>query len=319
MTWRGSLLLPSRAELVRPGYRFRPCREIDAPAVAAIANERCGFRALSDEMPVRWLSRPGNDAELDFVVVDAPDGSMAGYVRIYCDPPQDEPIFMGGVAAGYQGRGLGTSLCRYAEARAAQLTAETHDTVTLLGRAPSGCSDGGPLFQSLGYTEERHLLLLQADTNEVLRRLPTPTEFSITEGQTEDGPEVYRVLSESFVDHWGTSWPTYEAWAHDGGGVWLAAWSGETVVGVLVVAPHLVEDPDSAQFVELGVRPPWRRSGVSRALLRRGAELTLALGRPRVGLFMDGESTTGARQLFNALGFHAAPRFTYWSKQLRPC
>jgi ribosomal protein S18 acetylase RimI-like enzyme len=285
--------------------------------VAAIANEQCGLRALSEEVPARWLSRPGSDAELDFVVVDAPDGSLAGYVRIHCDPPRNEPIFMGGVAAGHQARGLGTSLCRYVEARAAQLTAETHGTVTLLGRVASGCSDGDLLLKSLGYTEERHLLLLRAEASEVLRRLAAPTHFPITEARTEDGPEVYSVLSESFIDHWGTSWPTYETWAHDGRGVWLAARSGETIVGVLVVAPHLVEDPDSAQFVELGVRPPWRRHGVSRALLRRGIELVSVFGRRRVGLLMDGESTTGAKQLFDALGFHAAPRFTYWSKRLR--
>jgi mycothiol synthase len=314
LTWEGVQLLGFCPEPIRGDYHFRPCHEADLGAVAEIASAVAGVRSLSEESAARWLSRPGSEPELDFLVAEAGDGTVAAYVRIYCDPPRDEPIFMGGVALAHHGRGLGSAICSYAEARAAQMTLATSGEVVLLARVASGRSDTAQLFRSRGYIEARHLLLMRADPSQVLQRLPSPTDFRVAQARVEHAREVYDVLSASFADHWGTSWPTFGAWLHDADGVWLLAWDGPTVVGALVVAPCLVEDENSAQFVELGVLPTVRRGGVASALLRHGLNLVSDWGRTGVGLYMDGESTTGAKQVFNTLGFLAVPRVTYWSR-----
>lgn len=293
---------------------MRPCAVEDLQSVAAIANSRAGFRAVSEATVAHWLGRFGSDPERDFVVVVAPGERLAGYLRIFADPPFDEPIFMAG--SGLDRRGLGTWLCRCAEARGAQMSRGAHGPVELLARVPEGCSSGASLLAARGYREARHLDLLVADSGELLHALGRSPDVKVTLERGRE-LEVYEILRESFRDHWGTSWPAYEAWRPEAGEAMFVAWRERRMIGALLVGSQTVEDPYCAQFIELGVPLEHRRDGVARALLRHGAKYALELDRERVGLFMDSESTTGARQLFYGLGFRSSPRFTYWSKRLR--
>lgn len=301
-----------------PGLSMRAFRASDSPAVAEIANACVGARVLASDAPLHWWERPGTDHQRDLVVIADRHERIRGYARIYADPPFDEPIVMAGIAASGadEDERLGEILCCYAEERAIALTTAPHGG-TLLARAPTRCELAARLLKARGYREERHLLSLSASVDALLARLTDAPEMTIEQVGVADLPRAYETLAASFSDHWGTSWPTFAAWRHDLlDGVPLLASSGSEVLGVLVVASSFVEHRDSAQFVELGVVDRRRRSGVARALLRRGAEWALRQHRTRIGLYMDGESTTGATEMFRALGFLATPRFTYWSKRI---
>lgn len=298
------------------GVSLRTFAAHDGPAVAAIANSRSDAPVLTLDALLHWSERPGANRERDFVVASRTAGKVCGYARIYADPPFDEPIFMAGIAPGTD-EPLAEILCSYAEERARDLSKAAPDGGRLLARMPVGCGIAAGLLQRRGYREERHLLLLEADAAAVRAQLRDPPEIAIVEGDEADLPRAYETLRASFADHWGTSWPSYACWRHDLTGVPLIARSGSEVMGVLIVAPSFVERGDAAQFVELGVVPERRRDGVARALLRQGADWTLRHGRARICLYMDGESTTGAKEIFGALGFASSPRFTYWSKPVR--
>lgn len=74
---------------------------------------------------------------------------------------------------------------------------------------------------------------------------------------------------------------------------------GDGVVGYVAVELQ----PDGSGYIDyLGVAPHARRTGVASALVRAGVDELLALGANSVGLTVR-EGSTGARELYAALGF----------------
>jgi ribosomal protein S18 acetylase RimI-like enzyme len=67
----------------------------------------------------------------------------------------------------------------------------------------------------------------------------------------------------------------------------------------------------------LGVRRPWRRRGLGRALLLQAFAEFRSRGRRGVGLGVDGLNTTGAVRLYEQVGMHVARRFDHYRKPLR--
>jgi ribosomal protein S18 acetylase RimI-like enzyme len=67
----------------------------------------------------------------------------------------------------------------------------------------------------------------------------------------------------------------------------------------------------------LGVRRPWRRRGLGRALLLHSFRALRERGKPRVGLGVDGSNPTGAVQLYEAAGMRVVRRFDHWEKERR--
>jgi ribosomal protein S18 acetylase RimI-like enzyme len=68
----------------------------------------------------------------------------------------------------------------------------------------------------------------------------------------------------------------------------------------------------------LGVRPPWRRQGLGRALLLQAFAEFRARGKRGAGLGVDGLNTTGAMRLYEQAGMDVARRFDQYQKSLDP-
>lgn len=131
----------------------------------------------------------------------------------------------------------------------------------------------------------------------------------------EDGQEraMYEASMDAFADHWGFEPRPYEdwAWRHVDGSLadrslQFLAWGGDEIAGVCLCAPRQSLRPGFGWVDVLGVRPPWRRRGLAIALLTRAFEEFRARGFDRVGLGVDGESTTGALELYERAGMHVA-------------
>ena len=67
----------------------------------------------------------------------------------------------------------------------------------------------------------------------------------------------------------------------------------------------------------LGVRRPWRRRGLGRALLLHAFGEFRARGKRGAGLGVDGLNPTGAVRLYEQAGMHVARRFDQYAKPLR--
>lgn len=137
--------------------------------------------------------------------------------------------------------------------------------------------------------------------------LPTGLEICAR----EPGQErlVYEAHMSSFADHWGFELRPYEEWARRVVESKLAdptlqfvAWDGDDIAGVLLGRPHQSLEPGFGWVDVLGVCPPWRRRGLALALLLHAFAEFRERGYDRVGLGVDGESTTGALQLYSRAG-----------------
>lgn len=126
----------------------RPARRRDAAALAALSRPFVRSGALRE----RPLSHYASDAA-DFLVVDAPDGTLAGCLGLRAhpaDPANDRPaagvLYNFCVAPASQGRGIGAALLRSAVARARSRS---------LGSLFTATTGSGDLFLRHGFAPAR--------------------------------------------------------------------------------------------------------------------------------------------------------------------
>jgi len=68
----------------------------------------------------------------------------------------------------------------------------------------------------------------------------------------------------------------------------------------------------------LGVRKPWRKSGLGLALLQHTFGEFYRRGMKTVGLGVDASNKTGATHLYQRAGMHIVSEFITFEKEIRP-
>ena len=144
---------------------------------------------------------------------------------------------------------------------------------------------------------------------------PTPVPTGLEIRSRREGEEwlMYEASMTAFADHWGFEQRPYEEWARrhvestlTDRSLQFIAWDGSEIAGVCLCAPHQSLQTGFGWVDVLGVRPPWRRRGLALALLAHAFEEFGGRGFDRVGLGVDGESTTGTFELYERAGMHIA-------------
>ena len=97
-----------------PGFRMRPPQDEDAEEVAEFSNEECvafiGVPVIDGNwLRARWTA-PAVDRELDFAVIESPDGGLCGFLSVEAEPPFTEVFAMGIVAPAFHGLGLSAAI-----------------------------------------------------------------------------------------------------------------------------------------------------------------------------------------------------------------
>jgi ribosomal protein S18 acetylase RimI-like enzyme len=98
--------------------------------------------------------------------------------------------------------------------------------------------------------------------------------------------------------------------------LWFLALDGDEIAGVAICTPEARAAPELGYVSALGVRRPWRRRGLARALLLQTFATFRERGRPGVALHVDAANPTGALALYEGVGMTALPRFEIWEKPL---
>ncbi len=137
-----------------------------------------------------------------------------------------------------------------------------------------------------------------------------------------DERAVYEVHQETFADSWEHSRRSYDEWAHwflsppfHHPDLWLLAVESGEVAGLALCWPD--EALQQVGWVGiLGVRRPWRRRGLGRALLLQAFDEFRGRGFERVLLGVDAESLTGAHRLYASAGMEVADSFEIYEKTL---
>lgn len=173
-----------------------------------------------------------------------------------------------------------------------------------------------------GFRLVRHSDRMQAE----LERAPAPPRWPegirVRTVRESDVRAVWETYAEVFADSWERPEFSFEEWAHwmlDGAyfdpGLWFLARAGDRLAGICLCRERQYE-PDVAWVSVLGVRRPWRRVGLGRALLTHAFGELYRRGWRRVALGVDADSLTHADRLYESLGMRRVLRFDFYDKWL---
>jgi mycothiol synthase len=276
---------------------------------------------------------PGFNLDRDTRLVLTPSGEPAGYAEVWdIDPPHVRLWTWGCVHPEQRGRGIGTALIAWQEARGG----------AALAQAPAGCrvclrqtvstldQSGTRLLEACGYTPIRHFFQMRIELDRPLPEPVWPRGVSVrTFDVSNDLVPVVDAVRSAFCDHWGYVESPFESdlaiWQHIvteeksfDASLWFLAVAEGRIIGVALCSAMEPEDPDLGHVNTLGVVRPSRRRGIARALLQHAFSELARRGKKRVALGVDGASLTGAVRLYERAGMHVERRRVLYEKELRP-
>ncbi|MEZ5093381.1 GNAT family N-acetyltransferase [Nocardioides sp.] len=202
----------------------------------------------------------------------------------------------------YSGRGIGTSLARWMQARAAE---EGEPTIGM--PVPVG-SPGDQLLEALGYRVRWTSWVLQLPDGVDVAPRDLPAGYTVREARAEEYPAAHEVIEDAFLE-WSARerepFADFEAEVVRRPGA--APWNLRVVVDPQgqVVAAGIVQlgldfDPPEAFVSRLATRRDLRGQGLAQALLVDCFTEARRHGARRSGLSTD--SRTGALGLYEKVG-----------------
>jgi mycothiol synthase len=297
---------------------LRPPRLEEAAALAAMFAEFA--RAFGTEHDFQqdiesWFTNPGMDLESDARIALL-DGEIAGYVdasdagrvgsAIYIDlrfhpdhPELLEPLF------------------DFAEGRAQELI-QPGGTIRVW--RPETAEEVRALIEGRGYAFNNYSFRMGRELDGEIAEPQWPEDIELRPFDREnDSGLVYEVNQEVFEDEPGHVREPYVEWVHWAFSepfdpeLWFLAFDGGELAGLCRCRPKRGVDRDQGWVQALGVRRPWRRRGLGRALLLHSFREFQARGKRRVGLGVSGENES-AVQLYESAGMKVE-RTSVWYRK----
>jgi len=283
---------------------MRAPRPEDAPKVAALVNLHS-----PEPFDVLWVERAWGDPGFD---LDA-----------------DARLTKDAYASFWDTRG-GTAYIDLQGEPTPELLAWVESRVRERGfvRALAGAWDGHAaakeLFERAGYRLVRHSWRMRIRLDDVTEEPVWPDGVTVRPFRPGDERVFYDVQQEAFADHWEHDEPDpYDEWAHwllqppaFQPELWFLAEADGEPAGV-EINHERPEVPGLGWIGILGVRRPWRRRGLGRALLLHAFREFRARGFTQAGLGVDAASLTGATRLYESVGMRVTAHFDFYEKQLQ--
>ncbi|MEX2613925.1 MAG: GNAT family N-acetyltransferase [Gaiellaceae bacterium] len=186
-----------------------------------------------------------------------------------------------------------------------------------------GWSSNEPLLEALerrGFHLVRRSHRMRIDLDDPTPEPDWPEGLEVRSFQPGDERAFYEAHQETFEDSWEPIEESYDEWAHWQleshafvPELWFLAVEDDDPVGFAICHPHS-GDAKCGWVRMLGVRRPWRKRGLGRALLLHAFAEFRKRGLLRAGLGVDAESVTGANRLYEQAGMHVAARFDIYEK-----
>jgi mycothiol synthase len=303
-----------------PAERFelRPPRADEAAAIAELANrvsdELFGEREETEATVRQWLTAPELDPREDIRVAVADDAPILGYVDVSAHP---EPKYWIDVRVPTSvSTDVRDALLTWAEGRA-------RDRKATLVRAFTSDQDTAAkdVLERRGYELIRHSYRMRIDFEGEPPAPEWPEGVTVRSATEADIETAYETYSETFEDTWEFGHDPFDEWRHwmieddlDLSLWFLAEGKGE-LAGIALCKAW--EGEEGLGWVRvLGVRRPWRRQGLGRALLLHVFDEFHRRGFHGVGLGVDAESLTGAHRLYENAGMRVYRRSDIYEKSL---
>ncbi len=256
------------------------------------------------------------------LVAELPDGRIAGYADLVDQACEHLRFWVDlRVPPGELAPEIGGAFLDELEARAAERAA-ADATVRVSVLSPDEA--GRRLVERRGYEVFRYSFQMRIEFDGGLPEPVWPEAISVrTFVPGRDDEAVYEAQDDAFADHFEhVSWP-YESWRGWAfaepfdPSLWWIAEQGPEIAGICLCRAEAGAGGELGWVGVLGVRRPWRRRGLGRALLLQSFAEFRARGKRGVGLGVDGLNPTGAVRLYEQAGMRVARRFDQYRKPLR--
>ena len=172
------------------------------------------------------------------------------------------------------------------------------------------------LLEGEGYHVARYFNVMVRDLDEPIPDFPMPPGLELRPVLPNHIRPIWDATKEAFRDHWGYSpWPDsdYELWRNDPATfqpeLWQVAWDSATdeIAGEVQTFIDAVENEKHGRrrgYTEtIGVRRPYRRRGLARAMIAESLRTLKARGMTQAALNVDSENLSGATRLYAKCGF----------------
>ena len=328
-----TVLLPDAPAI--PGLRFRGLqRPADDAAIAELVNAGMAANNVPHRLALAqitsWLDHPSTlDLAADLLFAEV-DGSVIAYTEGGWEQDNDggrNYAVWGQVHPDWQRRGLGTALLHWIERRQRRVAAEHPEVEKRLESWANELEAGRlALLERNGYEIVRYDYEMERPNLDDIKPLPFPPGIELRPAREEDLRRHWEVEIEVFRDHWGAidaSEDSFERTRTDPRrnlSLWVVAWQGNEIVGQVM---NRIDKESNAELgmqrgwvSSVGVRRPWRRQGIGRALVAESLRVLRDAGMTSAGLGVDAENAHGALGVYEASGFHVVRTERVYRKPL---
>jgi ribosomal protein S18 acetylase RimI-like enzyme len=304
------------------GYAARPAVREDLEDVVALMDawDMLHFGEANSNregLQYTWGS-PWVDLARDARVILTTDRMLAAYVRHSSPDPAARYETEAFVHPAHQGRGLGSAITAWAEAKTRSLLAPGAG-LPLWDATSATDVEGLRLLETNGYAHIRTFFQMLMDLDETFEAGDEPADVSIRSFRPGDERGAHETMDEAFSTHFGyVSEPFEQWWEHQSADESFDPALGfvADVDGQIVGASINGVIDGTGWIYELGVRHAWQAKGIGRALVRHSFAMFAADGIGVARLGVDTENVKGALELYRSVGMREVREWRVFEKRI---
>jgi mycothiol synthase len=249
-------------------------------------------------------------------VAVSPDGGVVGYADLGGGEEHREPVWID-LRFRPDAAAAGPSLLAAMEQNAIHRGAPPR---RLRAIAHAGEAALCELFTGAGYRPARSGYRMEIDLAEAPAEPVWPEGITTRFLAPGDERRAYEAHMDSFADSLEFYGFPYEQWrfwlfgGDDDPTFAILVEDGPEVAGLTICRERRGGDVELGWIHVLGVRPPWRRRGLGRALLLESFRELRVRGKLRAGLGVDAENVSGAVRLYENAGMRIVRRNDVYEK-----
>ncbi len=260
------------------------------------------------------------------------DGKPVAYSRVFWERLEEGirvyTVF-GFMLPEWRRKGIGTAMMLSNEARLREIAADHPE-------------DGPRYFQtwvteteknakalalSQGYKPIRYGFEMKRDLSEPFPDSPMPAGLEIRPVEADQVRTIFDASQAAFRDHWGyreETWEEFQGWLKDPTympEIWKIAWDSDQVAGIVM---NFINEKENKEYgrkrgytENISVGRPWRKRGLAKSLIVQSMQMFKKMGFTETALGVDAENTTGALNLYKALGYQVTKKATTYRKEMK--